>query len=850
MLFRQLQLVVLLNAAVGASADERKYSPIDNNAGRPDFERLQRYTDSITKELATQPSSLQHRNLADANDLSPTCELKFLGCLTHKKCVSCFTDMGDEDIDWSLVASDTSCGDLLDTVADKFKKCTDLKGDDVERTTFCETFEACSLTVEGDDEWNEPGSEDDVIDCDKLEKCEFEGFKPNYLGDGICHEHLGGCYNHAICNYDNGDCCEDTCESTSEYIQCGTDGYTCRDPKSKKCDMCKDKEGESDGSKPEPKQQCKDGETAYYMRQYSTFGDGWEPTTKITVNEKDYSNNIIYNNLLHTGYTGKHTICLSNEAKCYHVELSGGSWGNDISWAVKPTAKGARDIASGGSPMNCNFPVAGGDCENTCTGGVANSEISKDKTFESYSDLQKCVQDKCVIQEFTCKKDSSCSPCMVDSPPAYCSANDNYAALVFCSQCNCVSGSDVEQRKDFCASKSKEKSTDNDENESDKKDDSSSVTECDWDQRKQGMDAIQTYSKCARIQDKSMLELFEFDNDNFGLLDKFEECATEYLNNKATKSALNCMEILQDAIDNPSGAIDKNSKNNGKELPTDAISSLARDLLHRGHDFCDCSKDSMKACPACNEFVRFKTLLYESLDACDSLDKIDCGAWEEFAVPCKRNMVEKFGSINFQQKTQCTYIHDEQCGNVGSFPGFRELDCSGQITDETWDFYKDYQGKCLKDSKPSKPSPTTAPKSQPVPKPAPQPKPYIPSSDDNSVGSDDAYYTIPEKTSSTPKKYVSPDEKVVRHHFRNFVIVCIVGGAAYFVYKKRSGFDYSQFRMSRARNFTPYGNDDSMSMYNSVPMMDQGHTAGSSFQPPSLPPHPNAYGMPHNGGVA
>jgi len=360
-----------------------------------------------------------------------------------------------------------------------------------------------------------------------------------------------------------------------------------------------------------------------------------------------------------------------------------------------------------------------------------------------------------------------------------------------------------------------------------------------------------------------MLTLFEFDNENFGLLDKFEKCASEYLDNKTTKSALKCMEILQDAIDNPAGAVDKKTHTNadGKEIPLDAISSLARDLLHRGHDFCDCSSESMKACPACYDFMRFKTLLYESIDACNALDNIDCGAWQEFARPCKANMLEKFGSINFHKTPQCTYIHDEKCGNVGSFPGLRELDCSNQITEEAWDFYLDYRHKCMGDAKPSVPS-----DAKPSP---PKPTPNSPPVYDADDGADDddaddfsesgSTTYIPGDSSnnfsnnSNPKKYVPPEEEGKRHHLRNFIMVCVVGGVGYFVYKKRTSFDYSSFRMSRARNFTPYGDDSSM--YDSLPMMEQHSGGMSSFQPPTLPPHPNAYGMPHsgmphNGGVA
>merc|ERR1712038_998243 len=151
-------------------------------------------------------------------------------------------------------------------------------------------------------------------------------------------------------------------------------------------------------------------------------------------------------------------------------------------------------------------------------------------------------------------------------------------------------------------------------------------------------------------------------------------------------------------------------------------------------------------------------------------------------------MIEKFGSINFHRIPQCTFIHDEKCGNVGSFPGMRELDCSGQITEDAWSFYLDYRHKCVGDPKPS-PPPSPKPK-PPVPKPAPKPhsKPYSPPDDDkdDNSGGGDNYYSGEDGSfgdNSTPKKYVPPEEEGKRHHFRNFILVCIAGGVGYLVYE-------------------------------------------------------------------
>jgi len=49
---------------------------------------------------------------------------------------------------------------------------------------------------------------------------------PSWLGDGYCDY---GDYNVEECGWDGGDCCESTCESTSQF-QCGENGYECLEP--------------------------------------------------------------------------------------------------------------------------------------------------------------------------------------------------------------------------------------------------------------------------------------------------------------------------------------------------------------------------------------------------------------------------------------------------------------------------------------------------------------------------------------------------------------------------------------------------------------------------------------------
>lgn len=549
-----------------------------------------------------------------------------------------------------------------------------LDNDVAERQTFCETFDQCVVFegVKDDDDDDNTGKDDGgnkdenkkdkKINCDELTECDFEGFKPSYLGDGICHEFIGGCYNHKICRYDGGDCCPDTCQNKTDYAGCGTDGYFCRDPKSSNCTTCGN--SDSGGSSGDNNKKgggesvnCTKDETPYELLQFDTFGDGWEFSTdmNITVDGEAGSAVNVYRGKLQSGFKGKEIVCLSDKPTCYKVSISGGSWGNDITWQIKPKAAGSREVASGGSPMHCEFPIAGGKCENTCLGQM-HPDASNDSQYQSYTTLTACMQQKCIIQYNGCFNDESCKTCLSDNPPPYCLTNGNYTALVFCSQCNCVTGAYTPERKQFCSAKSRnEIVTDDDEQDESKEDDNGSrVSKCDWEERKDGMEALTQYTECAKMNVEAMLKLFEFDNDNFGLLDKFENCANNYISDPYKNSALNCMQILQEAIDNPAGSVTGDDK---KNIPVDAIKAIANDLLHSGHSFCDCASKATKLCPACDDFIQFKILLYESLDSCQALDQIDCGAWQEYAGLCSANLKAKFRKVDFKRKQQCKLVH-------------------------------------------------------------------------------------------------------------------------------------------------------------------------------------------------
>ena len=58
------------------------------------------------------------------------------------------------------------------------------------------------------------------VSCDVL--------NPEWVGDGYCDSVSGG-YNTPGCDFDGGDCCEETCEESASY-ECGVAGYFCIDP--------------------------------------------------------------------------------------------------------------------------------------------------------------------------------------------------------------------------------------------------------------------------------------------------------------------------------------------------------------------------------------------------------------------------------------------------------------------------------------------------------------------------------------------------------------------------------------------------------------------------------------------
>ena len=290
--------------------------------------------------------------------------------------------------------------------------------------------------------------------------------------------------------------------------------------------------------------------------------------------------------------------------------------------------------------------------------------------------------------------------------------------------------------------------------------------------------------------------------------------------------------------------------------PTEAISQLASLLYNEGSTFCDCAKKASDECPLCPSFYNFKTLLYESLDACQSLDMIDCDAWNEFQEPCKVNLMAKFGSVNLGAEEQCEYMISD-CGGAGPFPSFRRLDCQSELPAGSWDFYIEFEKFCYQGNAGPEPPSAPVPLPPPVPLPAPIPAPPVPTKRPTYYEnvkpsiqpppSDRKPYVPPEDRGKPT--YKSADEKKSSHWFRNLLLICLAGGIGYYIYKRKSEFSMVRYRriggMGGGFGFRGGGGgfnvDDGDMMYSGLSL-----ESSTNFEPPSLPPTPMS--MPSNGG--
>jgi hypothetical protein len=433
--------------------------------------------------------------------------------------------------------------------------------------------------------------------------------------------------------------------------------------------------------------------------------------------------------------------------------------------------------------------------------------------------MYNCIQKKCIIQVGTCQADDSCKPCFTQDAPEFCFANDNFNAVIDCGLCSCTEDKDLSS---FCEKKATPGSIVPPKTPTDKKD---APAPCSAKQTLQGSSAVLMFSQCTDFDEVGMM-ITDFDQNNFGALDTFEACAHSYKNENlhGGKTALGCMQILANAITDP-------TKGAKPDAPTEAISALASRIYHQAEDFCSCASKASAACPLCPSFQNFKTLLYETMDACQALDEIDCDAWNEFYTPCKKNIENMFGSVDFTNQKQCDYAQDS-CGGAGPFPAFRKLDCGGEIPKPAWDFYNIYARSCHGSDAP-KPGPSPAV----TPAPTSASKPDSPAVQPTSGGGDGPKPYVPPPDSpsdSNSKPYAPKAKKKSKHRFLKFLaFIGLIGGAVYW-YKKRQDDSFSFVRYRRARN---YGGDDG-GMYTGLSMDPLG--SSTSFEPPTLPPPPSA----------
>lgn len=444
------------------------------------------------------------------------------------------------------------------------------------------------------------------------------------------------------------------------------------------------------------------------------------------------------------------------------------------------------------------------------------------------------------------------SPIVDADAPGYCYGLDEFVAVIDCTMCSCTD----KTMSDFCSTKTGPGQVTPPMPPADK----NIVKECTPKETIDGTKAITDYSKCANLDSVSLL-ITDFDQNNFGQLDSFETCAHSFRDeeNHGGRTALSCMQILKNAITNP-------TVDGDKKAPSEAISALASNLYDHGSQFCDCSKKASDACPLCPSFMNFKTILYESIDACESLDAIDCDSWNEFWLPCKNNLETQFKKLDFTDKDQCAYVKGD-CGGAGPFPAFRRLDCGDEISESAWDFYKDFAKNCLKGSdgiaptlppypKPPPPKPNASPTRQPYVPPTDKPtqKPYIPSDDKPTqkpyVPSDDKPTQkpyVPSTDKPTSKPYMPSDatnpssddekKKGKSHWLRNLMISGALAGCAYYVWKKRfDGFNFIQYRRRFGRGGFQYGMVNGgvgeNEMYGNL-------NSSTTFEPPTLPPAPH-----------
>ena len=758
-------------------------------------------------------------------------------------------ELASNDVDWAAVSKDTPCRDVVDLILEQ-NYCKSLKTNKGDLDAFCSTFDACTIWDEDDDDGS--GSNETPLDCAALTECNWDGFHESFVGNGICNDLLDGCYNTAICDYDGGDCCPDTCKQDNgragKVANCGMEDYLCRDPASSSCDSqltrgCDPSKTNNEDEEPftDPtKIKCAEDETMYRLNLYDSFGDGWDDIEiSITVQNSSPVDSAFRGGLNNGAFATKY-MCMKKSPTCYDVTINGGVWGLEISWEVKPMAE-APALAGGGAPMKCSFGVAGAEGCGTVCEGKSNIDPSKDPQYKEFKEMVVCIENKCTIQIGACEKDEVCDKCYQEIPEEYCYANEAFSLLTDCALCKCSGMKDT----DYCESKTNPSIVP----PSDKTNPNGGSTNkktCSPAETLKGGAAVMDFGRCMNFDEMAMM-LTDFKNSNFGTLDDFEACSHTFAStpDHGGKKALDCFQILVDAM---------SFQGKDASVPTKAINALAKSLYQDASTFCECALTASEDCPLCDSFTRFKILLYEALDACRSLDQIDCDAWYEFYGPCQSKMSSKFGTIDFGKTEQCSYIED-YCGGVGPFPAFRKLDCDSELPRDSWEFYRQYAKGCLNQDPGGGTGPQPTP-SQPIPTPASKPtgrKPYVPTDQRNNPQPAPAPDVPSGGTDKkTPKPYVPTDggsksqpesgsagKKKGRFRWLwNLTLVSLLVGGTYYVYKRREdGFSFVRYRRMRS-TFR-----DDTDMYSGLSL-----ESSTNFEPPSLPPTPASMGPGGYGG--
>ena len=270
-------------------------------------------------ETSERPQQMQ-----DDDSKIKNCDIAFYECLTSSTCADCFFEMKSKEVDWTGVTEATDCSVVVPILINA-GMCPHLEQTARDKELFCDAFHACVSFDDGEDangdDDSKKGNDKNKLDCQTLQECKWPGMHESFVGDGVCHDNYGNsCYNSAACNWDGGDCCKDTCHSDpGSYLQCGSDGYSCRNPNSTNCDptltyMCDDKKKSNDNKGNDPPLKCDKDKSPYRLKMYDSFGDGWEGTT-ITITVKNGATKPIFTGALESGAEGTEYFCLSLEPK-------------------------------------------------------------------------------------------------------------------------------------------------------------------------------------------------------------------------------------------------------------------------------------------------------------------------------------------------------------------------------------------------------------------------------------------------------------------------------------------------------------------------------------------------------